>query len=101
MQTIAKRDAVTLIRTASAERQQRRQIVALADRADAPGLLLLVPCGDAAGDAQPNLRIELDHVGRCEIMRIRGGAFQDLDHRVRRDAHLHARAGCLDFQLVK
>ena len=67
MQTIAKRDAVTLIRTASAERQQRRQIVALADRADAPGLLLLVPCGDAAGDAQPNLRIELDHVGRCEI----------------------------------
>lgn len=80
------------------QRQQGAEIVALADGADVAGILLLAPAGDAAGQAQPYVRVEFDDVGRREIVRVRSRSIEDLDGGPRGHAHFDARAGRLAFE---
>lgn len=87
-----------LLTLRASQRQQVAQVVALADRADVAGVLFLCPCGDAAGQPQPDFRVQLDDVRRGQVMRVRFRAVQDFDRPPRRDTHLHARAGCAPLQ---
>ena len=50
--------------------QQITQVVALADRADVAGVLFLCPRGDAAGQSQPDFRVQFDDVRRGQVMRV-------------------------------
>ena len=60
-----------LLTLRASQRQQVAQVVALADRADVAGVLFLCPCGDAAGQPQPDFRVQLDDVRRGQVMRVR------------------------------
>ena len=63
------------------QRQQPAQIVAFADGGDAPGVLFLVPAGDAGGEPHPHVGVQFDDVRRREIVRIGRRPVEDLDGR--------------------
>lgn len=75
-----------LLTLRASQRQQVAQVVALADRADVAGVLFLCPCGDAAGQPQPDFRVQLDDVRRGQVMRVRFRAVQDFDRPTARHA---------------
>ena len=59
-----------LLTLRASQRQQVAQVIALADRADVAGVLFLCPCGDAAGQPQPDFRVQLGDVQAFEPFKV-------------------------------